>query len=61
MDFIEQLPLSGGFTAILIIVDHLSKQGIFIPTVDIHRLQRAHAPVHHAHLFQAQCPEPHHV
>ena len=34
MDFIEQLPLSGGFTTILIIVDHLSKQGIFIPTVN---------------------------
>jgi len=32
MDFIEQLLPSLGFTAILIIVDRLSKQGIFIPT-----------------------------
>ena len=34
MDFIEQLPDSRGYTAILVIVDHLSKQGIFIPTYD---------------------------
>ena len=34
MDFIEQLPLSSRFTAILIIINHLSKQGIFIPTVN---------------------------
>ena len=31
MDFIEQLP-SNGFTSILVIVDCLSKQGIFILT-----------------------------
>src|SRR5467141_5025140 len=34
MDFIEQLPPSSVFTAILVVVDHLSKQAIFIPTDD---------------------------
>jgi hypothetical protein len=34
MDFIEHLLESDGHTAILVIVDQLSKQGIFIPTVD---------------------------
>jgi hypothetical protein len=32
MDFIEKLPSSKGYDAILVIVDHLSKQAIFIPT-----------------------------
>src|SRR5258708_3887772 len=34
MDFIEQLPVSEGFTAILVIVDRLTKQSLFIPTND---------------------------
>ncbi|KIN98932.1 hypothetical protein M404DRAFT_30899 [Pisolithus tinctorius Marx 270] len=34
MDFIEQLLASSGFTAILVVVDWLSKQAIFIPTHD---------------------------
>src|SRR6266446_1590720 len=32
MDFIEQLPDSEGFSAILVIVDCLTKQAIFIPS-----------------------------
>ena len=32
MDFIEQLPLSNGYTDILVVVDRLTKQAIFIPT-----------------------------
>ncbi|ESK83101.1 hypothetical protein Moror_6061 [Moniliophthora roreri MCA 2997] len=31
LDFIEQLPDSNGHTSILIIIDHVSKQAIFIP------------------------------
>jgi len=34
MDFIEQLPSLTSFTAILVVVDRLSKQAIFIPTQD---------------------------
>ena len=34
MDFIEQLPKSDGFTSILVVVDCLTKQAIFIPTHD---------------------------
>ena len=32
MDFIEQLPNSSRYTAILVVMDRLSKQCIFIPT-----------------------------
>jgi len=32
MDLIEQLPALAGHTIILVIIDQLSKQGIFIPT-----------------------------
>lgn len=34
MDFIEHLPISAGYSAILIIINRLMKQGIFIPTYD---------------------------
>jgi transposase InsO family protein len=34
MDFIEQLPPLNGFTAILVIIDHLSKEAVFIPMTD---------------------------
>jgi hypothetical protein len=34
MDFIEPLPSSSGYTAILVIIDCLSKQAIFTPTHD---------------------------
>ena len=32
MDFIEQLPDSEGYTAILVVVDRFAKQAIFIST-----------------------------
>jgi IS30 family transposase len=34
MDFIKKLPSSAGFDSILVIVDQLSKQAIFIPMHD---------------------------
>src|SRR6266481_3586947 len=35
MDFIEKLPSSSGYMSILVIVDQLSKQSLFIPMHDI--------------------------
>src|SRR5260221_10678920 len=32
MDFIEQLPASKDFSAILVVIDHLMKEAIFIPS-----------------------------
>ena len=34
MDFIEQLPMLEGFTAILVVINRLTKQALFIPTHD---------------------------
>src|SRR5260221_889179 len=34
MDFIEQLPASEDFSAILVVINHLMKQAIFIPSHD---------------------------
>ena len=41
MDFIEQLLKSSGYTTILVVVDHLMKQSIFIPTHDTITLANA--------------------
>ena len=50
LDFIEQLPPSLGFTTILIVVDHSSKQGIFIPTVATIDLEQL-APLFIMHVY----------
>jgi hypothetical protein len=34
LDYIDQLPLSNGYTATLVVIDRLSKESIFIPTTD---------------------------
>src|SRR5258708_40283036 len=34
MDFIKQLPASEDFSAILVVINHLMKQAIFIPSHD---------------------------
>src|SRR5260221_14150057 len=59
MDFIEQLPASKGFSAILVIVDHLMKQVIFIPSHDtMNALQVARLFI--THVF-SKCRVPSHV
>src|ERR1700761_5526720 len=50
MDFIETLPTSEGFDAILVIVDRLTKQGIFIPTT-IHCTSEDLATLFVLHVF----------
>ena len=54
MEFIEKLPPSLGYTLILVVVDHLSKQLLFIPTHDtIMSLQLAQLFV--LHVFSKHC------
>ena len=50
MDFIETLPTSEGFDAILVIVNRLTKQGIFIPTT-IHCTSKDLATLFVLHVF----------
>ena len=50
MDFIETLPTSSGCDSILVIVDQLSKQGIFIPTT-IHCTSEDLAGLFVMHMF----------
>ena len=53
MDFIETLPTSSGCDSILVIVDRLSKQGIFIPTT-IHCTSEDLAMLFVMHVFSKQ-------
>ena len=50
MDFIETLPTSSGCDAILVVVDRLTKQGIFIPTT-IHCTSEDLAVIFIMHVF----------
>ena len=53
MDLIEQLPDSDCHTAILVVMDRLSKQGIFIPTVNEITVQQL-ANLFILHIFSKQ-------
>src|SRR5258707_3923916 len=49
MDFIEQLPASENFSAILVVIDRLTKQAIFIPSHNtVNALQVAQLFLTHA-------------
>ena len=50
IDFIETLPKSSGCDAILVIIDQLTKQGIFIPTT-IHCTSKDLAILFVPHVF----------
>ena len=50
MDFIETLPTSSGSDSILMIVDRLTKQGIFIPTT-VHCTSKDLAVLFVTHVF----------
>lgn len=50
MDFIEPLPISDGYDSILVIVDRLTKQAIFIPT-SIHATAEDVADLYVKHVF----------
>src|SRR5260221_12212675 len=54
MDFIEQLPASEDFSTILVVIDHLMKQVIFIPSHDtVNALQVAQLFL--THVFSTHC------
>src|SRR5260370_27552473 len=59
MDFIEQLPKSSGFSAILVIVERLTKQAIFIPTYNMVDAPRV-AWLFLTHIFSKHSVPAHH-
>src|SRR5882724_8862275 len=56
---LEKLSPSSGYTSILVIVDHLSKQSLFILTHNTITSPQP-APLFVLHVFSKQCPKPHH-
>jgi hypothetical protein len=54
MDFIEQLLASNGFTTILVVIDHLSKESVFIPTMDMVTVLDV-AEIFVLHIFAKHC------